>query len=205
MKTATKKKEITFEEFCYLVKEGQKADLIDGVIYMASPDNTDANYIEDWLIHVLGGYIAWKGLGRLMHSRVAFRLNQVNAPEPDLGFVSKERLGNIERGRVEGPPDVAIEIVSPESVDRDYRKKRLQYQEFGVKEYWIVDEVDEIVTWYRLGPKGKYREVRPRKGVLRSEAIPGFWLRPDWLWQKPLPVFFATLKEILPEFPLTLD
>ena len=41
---------ITFEDFCFLVKDGQKADLIDGVIYMASPDNLDANRLSKWLI-----------------------------------------------------------------------------------------------------------------------------------------------------------
>ena len=49
MKTAAEKRLVTFEEFCVLVNEDQKADLIDGVIYMASPENIEANDIFLWL------------------------------------------------------------------------------------------------------------------------------------------------------------
>jgi Uma2 family endonuclease len=199
MGTTTKSKSISYEDFCWLVKDGQKADLIDGVIYMASPDNMDANLLSAWLIRLLGDYIELKNLGELAHSRAAFRLDNKNAPEPDIAFIARDRCHLIQRGGVEGPPDVAIEIVSPESVDRDYKKKRLQYEKFGVKEYWILDEVTETVTWYRLDRKGKFREVRPKKGVLHSAAIPGFWMRPEWLWQDPRPSKFDVLKELLPE------
>lgn len=48
----TKTSFVTFDEFCELVEDGQKADLIDGAIYMASPDNTDANLVNGWLFTV---------------------------------------------------------------------------------------------------------------------------------------------------------
>jgi len=43
----------TFDDFCEMVREDQKADLIDGVIYMASPENTEANDLFVWLSHCL--------------------------------------------------------------------------------------------------------------------------------------------------------
>ncbi len=55
-------------------------------------------------------------------------------------FVRHEHADRIHHGRVDGPPDLAIEIVSPESVERDYEKKRKQYQRARVPEYWIIDE-----------------------------------------------------------------
>lgn len=187
----------TFEEFCSLVREDQKADLIDGVIYMASPESIEANALFVWLLRLLGDFVEERDLGFIFGSRVAFRLDDTNGPEPDIAFVSKAHAHRIERGRVVGPPDLALEIVSLESIDRDYQKKRLLYQRAGVPEYWIVDDVQGTVTVFRLTPRGRYREVRPKKGELRSEALPGFWLRPEWLWQEPRPRKSAILAQLL--------
>jgi Uma2 family endonuclease len=198
MSTVTRPGVCTFEDFCRLVKDGEKADLIGGVIYMASPDNTDANTLFLWLARLLGDFVEERDLGRVYGSRVAFRLAPKEGPEPDIGFVRKNRLHLIQRGFVDGPPDLAIEIVSPESVDRDYKAKREQYRQHGVREYWIIDEMQQRVTLLRLAA-GAYREVRPRKGILRSRVVKRFWLRPEWLWQDPLPKKSAVLAELLKE------
>lgn len=187
----------TFEDFCVLVGDGQKADLIDGVIYMASPDNTAANELQVWLAALLHWFIEEFDWGRLFVSRVAFRLAKRNGPEPDLGLVKKSRSRLIKRGHVHGPPDVAIEITSPESMERDYKKKRRLYQRFKVPEYWILDEVRQRVLMLRLGPDGKYHRVRPKGGKYYSEALPGFWFRAEWLWQRPLPKTTKVIDEII--------
>src|SRR5690348_12845592 len=137
MATATARTgEFTFADFCALVPDGQKADLIDGVIYMASPENIDANELFVWLTSLMTVYVQRKKLGKIYGSRVACRLDDKNAPEPDIVFVGNRRLKQLRRGGVEGPPDLAVEIVSPESVERDYEKKRKQYERFGIREYW---------------------------------------------------------------------
>jgi Uma2 family endonuclease len=140
----------TFDDFCALVREDQKADLIDGVIYMASPENTDANELFMWLGGVMDLYAEEKDLGKVYGSRVACRLDEKNGPEPDLVFVRKKRLHKVHRGFIEGPPDLAVEIVSPDSVERDYKKKRTLYEQARIPEYWIIDEIEETVTLLRL-------------------------------------------------------
>ncbi len=191
---------ITYDVFCSMVADGQKADLIDGVIYMASPDNTDAGDLFMWLATLLYDFCEYHDLGKVYGSRVALKLDDKNSPEPDVAVVLKEHLGRVERGHVLGPADLAIEIVSPESVERDYEKKRNLYEKFAVPEYWIIDEELQKVTLLRLGPKG-YKEVRPRKGVLVSHALPGFWLRPEWTWQQPRRRKTDVLAEILAGVP----
>ena len=64
----------TFEEFLDLIEDGQKADLIDGVIYMASPDNTDAADFQVWLSHILGLFVEVHDLGKIYLSRVAYKI-----------------------------------------------------------------------------------------------------------------------------------
>lgn len=198
MSTATRFSPTTFDAFCILVKNGEKADLIDGVIYMASPENLNANALFLWMGRLMGDFIDEVELpGKLFGSRVAFRLDDIDGPEPDLAFVRARRLHLQREVYFAGAPDAAFEIVSPESVDRDYVKKRLQYQRAKVPEYWIIDELVEKVTLLYLSPQGRYREVRPRGGKLHSKVITGFWIRPEWLWQSPLPRKSKVLKEIL--------
>jgi Uma2 family endonuclease len=186
----------TYEDFCALVPDGQKADLIDGVIYMASPDNTDADDVFGWLFTVLSVYVEEKKLGRVFGSRVAFRLDEKSSPEPDIAFLRTEYADRIERGGVEGPPDLAIEIVSPDSVERDYKKKRKQYQHFGVPEYWIIDEEEQTVLLLRRNARGRYQEVPARRGKMHSEVLPGFWLDSAWLWP-PRPSRLAIIQQLL--------
>jgi len=187
----------TYEDFCHLVCEDQKADLIDGVIYMASPENIDANNLFGWLFAVMSIFAEEKKLGHIFGSRVACRFDDRSAPEPDILFVRNEHADRIHRGGVEGAPDLAIEIVSPDSVERDYEDKRQQYQRFGVSEYWIIDEEEKTVLLLRLNARGRYREVRPRRGLLWSEVLTGFWLDPAWLWQQPRPHRLAIVQQLL--------
>src|SRR5579875_401901 len=65
----------TYDDFCALIREDQKADLIDGVIYMASPENTDANRLFGWLMAVMSTYAEEKQLGEVFGSRVACRFD----------------------------------------------------------------------------------------------------------------------------------
>ena len=188
---------LTFDDFCAIVKDGEKADLIDGVIYMASPENTEANAIFMWLGTLMNCYVEEKDLGKVYGTRVAYRLDEHNGPEPDIGFVKKSRLKHVRRGSVDGPPDLAVEIVSPGSVERDYEKKRRLYERTGVAEYWIIDEIEKKTTLLRLSKNGVYKEIPPRNGIFRSKVMKGFWLRESWLWQERLPRPLKTLRAIM--------
>lgn len=197
MRAAKKTMATTFNEFCFRVGDGQKADLIDGVIYMASPENTDANLLFFWLGGLLSLFVETLDLGEVFGSRVALRLDRKNGPEPDILFVRKARLHLVRRGHIAGPADLAMEIVSPDSVQRDYLTKRQQYEQAEIKEYWIIDEFKKKVVLLRLGPNGKYREVRAKDGVLHSRVVQGFWLRPEWLWRQPRPKRLEILNMLL--------
>src|SRR5262245_42892926 len=104
-------------------------------------------------------YVTEKKFGQIFSLRVAFRLDDRNGPEPDIAFVSNNRLHLVQRRQVEGAPDLAVEIVSSESGERDYKKKRRQYQRAGVREYWIVDPLKKRMTLLRLSRDGNYREI----------------------------------------------
>lgn len=193
---------VTFEQFCALVPDGQKADLIDGVIYMASPDSHRSNRITSFLTTLFEAYIAARNLGgEVFVNRFAFRLTEIRAPEPDVAYVRPERLELIEEGCMQGGPDIAVEVVSRDSRNRDYGEKRQIYQEAGVLEYWIIDPIQKRVEFLRL-QNDRY-ELTPleKNRIFRSEALPGFWIDTDWLLTYPLPNVYRSLQEILAGLP----
>ena len=191
-----RKGDITFEEFLEIVEDGQKADLLDGVIYMASPDNIEAGDLLSWLAAVFAAYVAERELGRIYLSRVAYRIGMTRGPEPDLGFVPRALESMRRHGYIDGPPSLAIEIVSPDSVQRDYVQKRAIYEQAGVREYWILDPDENRATFLFL-KGGSYKKVSPVKHIIRSKVIPGLWLDVRWLLSDQRPKPYAVLRVLL--------
>ncbi len=186
MATITRTGPHTFADFMELIREDQKADLLDGVIYMASPENLDHNDVVSWMDRLIGLFLEKRPLGRLTVNRVAYRLSDKTGPEPDLAFVRNERLSILRKGYVDGPPDLAIEVVSPDSADRDYENKRNRYEQAGVQEYWIIDPDERRATFLILHDR-RFAEHNPVGGVFESQVLKGFKLDVGWLWQRPLP------------------
>lgn len=191
---------ITVDDFFAQVEDGQKADLIDGVIWMASPDSLDADDVQGFVRYLIQAYIAAKDIaGRICGSRVAFVLNESNAPEPDLGYLTPERFAQQHGKRVLGPPDLAVEVTCDESRSRDYDAKFRLYEQSGVQEYWIVDLEASRADFFIL-KDGRFEPLPLEMGhIYRSTVIPGFWLDARWLTANPLPNVYACQQLILGE------
>jgi Uma2 family endonuclease len=179
-----------------MIEDGQKADLLHGVIYMASPDNTDANDLTAWLSTILRAFAEEKGLGKVYLLRVAYRLGKKYGPEPDIGFVPKKLEARRRRGYIAGPPALAIEVVSPDSVARDYLQKRAIYEKAGVREYWILDPDQQRATFLVLRNK-RYVEVVPVAHLIRSTVLPGLVLDVRWLLGRTRPSPYQVLQGLL--------
>ncbi len=189
---------VTFDEFCQLVPDGQKADLIDGVIYMASPDMRRSDRITNFVHYLLTGFVEGRNIGgEVFGSRFAFQLTEIRAPEPDVAYVRPERLHLVEERCMNGGPDIAVEVVARDSRGRDYNEKRQIYQDAGVAEYWIIDPIQERVEFLRLGQTGYEIARLENNRIFRTAVLPGFWLNIEWLLEYPLPGAYQCLQEIL--------
>jgi Uma2 family endonuclease len=189
---------VTVDEFFELVADGQKADLIDGVIHMASPDSLEANDLNAFLVSLMRQFVAAsKSGGKVLVSRYAFRLSDIRAPEPDVAYIRSDRLHLAERRAMQGAPDIAVEIVSRESRSRDYGEKRDIYEQAGVREYWIIDPLRQSAEFLRLRD-GKLELVPLDDGrFFRSEALSGFWLDIQWLLAGEPPNDYDCLQAVL--------
>jgi Uma2 family endonuclease len=187
---------VSFSEFCAMVPDGIKADLLDGVIHMASPDSIDNGRLNIWLARLLGDYVETLDLGEIFISRIAFRLAEHQGPEPDIAFVPKKDLPLHRRGYFEKPPALAVEIVSADSVDWDYLLKRRLYEESGVREYWIIDpEKAEALFLFRQGKR--FARGKLRNHIWKSGVLPGLSIDVRWLWMSPRPRVVDILPSLL--------
>lgn len=129
--------------------EGERAELIDGKMYMMASPNLHHQEILGWLHAKIFQHIeSHTGKCRVIPAPfgVFIRKDDKNYFEPDISVIcDRDRLE--ERG-CNGAPDWVIEIVSPSSRRMDYRLKLPIYKETGVREYWIVDYRKRKITVY---------------------------------------------------------
>jgi Uma2 family endonuclease len=96
--------------------------------------------------------------------------------EPDVLFISNERLNINLRKYVDGAPDFIVEVLSKGTISTDTREKFLVYEQFGVKEYWIINPNDiESSEFYYLD-EVKYKLFYPENNVVHSKLLEGFSL-----------------------------
>ena len=136
-------------EDIYALPDGQRAELIDGQLYMMTPPNRRHQELVVELSSAILQHIRRKnGSCKVYPAPFAVFLNADDKTyvEPDISVICDQNKLD-DRG-CKGAPDWIIEIVSPSSRRMDYSTKNTLYSEAGVREYWIVDPEKERVTVY---------------------------------------------------------
>ncbi len=189
---------VTFEEYLDWLDEDTWAEWVDGEIIMASPASDHHQDIDDFLISILRPYIEAHQLGWLRSGPFVMRtVVRSTGREPDILFVVSERTNLVQKTYLDGPADLVVEIISPESIGRDRGDKFVEYEAAGIREYWLIDPLRQQVEFYQIGEDGRYRlGIIDVDGIYRSNVLEGFWLRVAWLWQRPLPPVLSVLKEL---------
>jgi hypothetical protein len=188
---------LTVEEFLRrweAMPELKFAELIDGVVYMPSPQTSDHGRaeirIDGWLLMYIcntpgcdaGTQSTW--------------LMLQSAPQPDSYLWVRPEYGGQSRTQGKyhtGAPELAAEICFT-SAAYDLGVKKALYQRAGVREYVVILMEEEEIRWHRL-VKGVYQLCPPTsKGVFRSRVFPGLWLDGPALWKYDVPRLLQTLQ-----------
>lgn len=133
----------------YALPDGQRAELIDGVIYDLAAPSTEHQRIVYYLGRQIGNYIdSHHGGCEVFPAPFAVYLTGDDRTyvEPDLSVICDQN--KIDNRGCNGAPDWVIEIVSQSSKRMDYYTKLFQYRAAGVREYWIVDPIKKMVRIY---------------------------------------------------------
>lgn len=143
-----KQGEYTLEDY-YALPDDIRAELIDGeLIFLEAPSSIHQELIGELFFEIKLYIRTNNGPCKILPSPLDVQLNCDNRTmlQPDISVIChRDRI--VKKG-VYGAPDLCIEIVSPSSRKRDYEKKRMKYQNAGVREYWIVDPKTESVLCY---------------------------------------------------------
>ena len=105
---------------------------------------------------MLKTFVKSNELGKVFISPLDVVFQKGDSCQPDLIFVSSTHKNIIKESYLLGVPDLLVEVVSKGSVARDYVEKKNDYEKFGVKEYWIIDSMNESIWVYTLNETAKY-------------------------------------------------
>jgi len=187
---------ISYEEFLERIDENPHVEWVDGEIIEMSPiferHEDLSGFLKPLVRHFAEAYNLGVVRGEPFQMKPALSLP---GRAPDFFFVATAHLDRLRSTYLEGPADLVVEIISPESRARDRGDKFFEYEAAGIPEYWLLDPIREQAEFYQLDPGGIYRPAAlDAQGRYQSVVLPGLWLQVSWLWQTPLPPLLSILK-----------
>ena len=187
---------ISYEAFLERVDENSHVEWVDGEVIEMSPISERHEDVSGFLKPLLRHFAEARQLGIVRGEPYQMKpALHLPGRVPDFFFVATAHLDRLRSTYLEGPADLVVEIISPESRVRDRGDKFFEYEAGGIPEYWLLDPIREQAEFYQLNENGIYRTVPTDKdGRYYSAVLPGLWLQVDWLWQTPLPPLLSVLK-----------
>jgi Uma2 family endonuclease len=180
MKPANPGVKLTYDDYVQFPEDGKRHELIDGEHYVTPTPNWRHQAISGNLFGLIWSYLQQHAIGRVLSAPFDVILSHLDVVEPDLLYISGERLQRIESSPwLKGAPDLVVEIGSPSTRKRDETIKRRLYERFDVTEYWVVDpELDSVKVYRRTNDR--YERVAEltveNSDVLTTPLLPGLEL-----------------------------
>jgi len=178
---------MSLERF-FRTTEGKLAEWVDGEV-IPIPVSFSHQNLVDFMAALMRYLAEEKKLGIVCTAPYSMKLpGKRIVREPDIMFLSRANLPRITEQYLDGPCDIAVEVISPESRTRDRRDKFSEYAQAGVTEYWLIDNTRKWAQFQLLDEDGVYEPIPlEEEGIFRSRVMPGFWIKLAWLWQEELP------------------
>ena len=167
---------LTYDDYVRLTPpDSGNYELHNGqIIFMATPiplhQLVSNNLATDLTVHIR----KYK-LGRIFTAPMDTVFTSVDTFQPDILFLSNERLHLIGDKKIEGAPDLVVEILSPSNKPKEMGYKKVIYEMTNVREYWVINLDKQILTQYE-NIEGEFviRQVCKKNDTLKSFVIDGF-------------------------------
>jgi Uma2 family endonuclease len=173
---ATVEKTITAEEYLALGDIGPSA-LVQGELILMSPSGYDHGWIAGNIVGALRDFVKSKKLGRVSTAEAGFFIsrNPDTVRAPDVAFVRAERIPpGGQKKFFDGPPDLAVEVLSPDDRSSDVNAKIYDWLHAGCLQVWIVDPQNKTVTVYRS--RNNVAVYTLGETLAADDILPGFSL-----------------------------
>lgn len=174
MGTLVEKRKYTYEDYVK-TPDDVRYELIEGDLLMTPSPVTKHQRIVLKLVSAMMQFVENNSLGEVFVSPLDVHLDNENVLEPDVMFVSRDRMSIVGEKNVQGAPDFVVEVLSESTAYRDTIQKKKLYARFGVKEFWIVAPEDKMVEVYYLKNAGEYQLLKTygEKDRIEAQTIKG--------------------------------
>jgi len=169
---------LNYADLAALPADGKRYELLEGEIYVTAAPRPRHQLVVGNLYLIIAEHVRRLGLGEIFLSPIDVILSDVTVVEPDLVYLDAARLERVSDRGIEGPPTLAIEVLSPSTAPADRGVKRQLSGRYGVPHYWIVDPDARVIETYRLA--GATYEQGPRLDGTVPAQLPPF---PDLLFE----------------------
>ena len=168
------KKKYTYKDYAGL-PEGSPYRLIGGDLIMVPASTPYHQRILRRIGFLILQHAEKNDLGEVLYSPIDVYFGEEDTFQPDIIFISKERSEIIGETKIEGVPDLIIEILSPSSAYYDLGRKYRVYEKAGVIEYWIVHpEKKGIDVYINRDDRFQLIQAAEEMGIVKSELLKGF-------------------------------
>jgi Uma2 family endonuclease len=171
-----KSKLLTYDDYVRLTPpDSGNYELHNGqIVYMATPipphQIFSGNLFTEINIHVRPNK-----LGRVIAAPMDTVFTPNDTLQPDILFISNEKLYLVGAKKIEGAPDFIVEILSPSNTPKEMRYKKSVYELSGVREYWVVNLDKKTLTQYEnTNREFHVKRVFKQSDMLTSFVIQGF-------------------------------
>lgn len=174
---------LTYEDYAALPDDGRRYELHEGELSVTPAPGVNHQDILGNLFVILRGHVNARGLGKVFVAPVDCILENITVVQPDVVFVETAHLSILSDRAIEGPPTLAVEIISSSSAVIDRRRKLQLYARYGVPYYWIVDPPARTIEAHEL-TQGTYRVVGALSGTAKVSLppFPDLLLDPREIW-----------------------
>jgi Uma2 family endonuclease len=129
---------LTYDHYVLFPNDGNRHEIIHGRHHMNPAPSPRHQFASRHIQFQLFNQIELKGLGQVINAPIDVQLSETDVVQPDLVVVLNDNR-IITTTKVNGPPDLVVEILSPSNREYDQVLKKRLYEQYGVPEYWIVD------------------------------------------------------------------
>ena len=148
-------KKLTWDDIKDWPEYHGRTEIVDGELVMSPVPSDRHQEICLWLGVEIGPFVRDHGLGKFWSHPVHVILDEHVHYEPDMCFLSTDRLYLLQTPHIAGAPDLIIEVISESNRSHDTVVKFRDYERYGVREYWLVDQRERHIRVYCL-EEGRY-------------------------------------------------
>lgn len=147
----TKRDLLTYDDYVtFPDQDGIRKEIIEGELFMSPAPSIKHQLVLKRISQLLDRFVQKNFLGEVVFAPCDVIFSNINVMQPDILFISNENHEILTALNIKGAPDLIIEILSPSTIENDRKYKKLVYEKYGVKEYWIVDSQEEMIEVWAL-------------------------------------------------------